>query len=216
MNLPSVIILDFDGTLVESVGIKDDAFRAVFSEEEPDHLEAIMALHLKLNHVLRFEKFEMIYRDILKRPYGPEDRKRLSDKLSAQIKDAIITAPEVPGASDFVDQWKGRVALYLLSMSPDDELREILDGRDMTDNFKAIYSGGFGSKADAVRDILARENCAPTAALMIGDAAEDQQTAHDLGLRFIGRDAGKPLDPARDPVVQDFHQISSRLQPGSS
>ena len=45
------IILDFDGTLVESVGIKDAAFEALFSEY-PEHLECIMAYHLSHGRLL--------------------------------------------------------------------------------------------------------------------------------------------------------------------
>ena len=44
---PTVIIFDFDGVILESVHVKAHAFSRLF-EHHPDHVEAIVELHLRL------------------------------------------------------------------------------------------------------------------------------------------------------------------------
>ncbi len=197
-----VVILDFDGTLVESVGIKDEAFRTLYADE-PDHLPAIMAYHLDNNHVLRFAKFRHIAETILGRPYGDADRDRLTARFSALVKQAIAEAPEVAGTTAFLADMGGRAPLYLLSMSPDEELREIVAARGLSGHFKDIY-GGRWTKAEAVRDILAREGAAPDDAVMVGDSPEDHAAAVETGIAFVARDSGKPFPPDAGPVAADM------------
>ena len=59
-----LLILDFDGTLVESVGVKDEAFALLF-KDFPEHLDDIMQYHISHNATIRFEKFEYIFNNIL-------------------------------------------------------------------------------------------------------------------------------------------------------
>ncbi len=61
---PRAIILDFDGTIVESVGIKDQAFEALF-DQYPEHFDEIMQYHLAHNATIRFDKFKFIAENIL-------------------------------------------------------------------------------------------------------------------------------------------------------
>lgn len=202
-------ILDFDGTLVESVGIKDNAFRTLFADEA-EHVEAIMAYHLAHNHVLRFEKFRHIVQDILGRPYTSEDEQRLSRRFSALVKEAIIAAPEVPGASALLTTLSSRLPLYLLSMSPDEELCDIVAARGLEKWFVGIY-GGSWAKIEAVRDILARERATPAEAVMIGDSPEDFAAADALGVPFIGRDSGKKFPVEAGAIHADMRAVLERI-----
>ena len=59
-----VIVLDLDGTLVESNHIKDQAFDTIFGDW-PDHKETIMAWHLPRNTTDRGEKFRYFLEEIL-------------------------------------------------------------------------------------------------------------------------------------------------------
>ena len=59
-----VIALDFDGTLVESNLIKDQAFETIFSEW-PEHKDEMMEWHLARNNISRREKFRYFVEEIL-------------------------------------------------------------------------------------------------------------------------------------------------------
>ena len=65
-----VIVLDFDGVIVESVGIKTEAFRELFRDSP--QVEEIYQYHLANNALSRFEKFPYICENILGRKYTEE------------------------------------------------------------------------------------------------------------------------------------------------
>ena len=66
---PKLILLDFDGVIIESVGIKDEAFEKLY-QNYPKHLTQIMEYHLSHNATIRFIKFRYIVENILNEPYS--------------------------------------------------------------------------------------------------------------------------------------------------
>jgi len=200
-----VIILDFDGTIVESVGIKDAAFYELF-KGFPEHLEEIMAYHLSQNATIRFEKFEFIYRNILKQPYSEEIKEKLSSRFSNIVFDKIAECAYVRGALEFLDHFSSVIPLYLVSMSPGDELGEILRKRSLTQYFKKVYSSSW-KKVDAIDDILRREDVLPHETVFVGDAYEDFQAAQSMNVSFVGRDSEKPFFDSGVQVFEDLCEI---------
>lgn len=204
------VILDFDGTLVESVGIKDRAFEMLFSAH-PEKLGEIMEYHLAHNATVRFEKFEHIYTNILKLPYTDRERDMLSREFSELVFQAIVECSFVPGAVEFLEEFTVLVPLYLVSMSPEDELERILSARRLRRFFGDVYSSRW-KKTDAVSDILRRESARASRVVFIGDALEDRRSAQESGVRFIGRDSGKPFGSPNVPVFPDMASIGDFLK----
>ena len=122
------VILDFDGVLVESVGIKDRAFKEIFSDY-PEHIEEIMQYHLSHNAVIRFEKFRYIFNNILGIDYTEEIEQDLSVRYSQLVVDEIINCPSVPGSIDFLEYFSKMVPIYIISVNPKDELHKIIMAR---------------------------------------------------------------------------------------
>jgi phosphoglycolate phosphatase-like HAD superfamily hydrolase len=205
-----VIVLDFDGTVVESVGIKDRVFYELF-RGFPDKLDRIMAYHLSHNAVIRFEKFEHIYTKILGLPYTEEVKEHLSERFSALAFNAIVECPYVEGAWDFLARYQKLVPLYLVSMSPEDELNRILAARGLSQFFKKVYPSSW-QKCEALRDIVEREGITPGEAVFIGDAIEDYYAADEAGVFFIGRNSGKPFEGAPIPLFADFSGVRGFIE----
>ena len=61
----SIIILDFDGVILESVSVKTEAFRTLFSFA-PEYVEEIVKFHKDNGGMSRFDKFRYIFDHILK------------------------------------------------------------------------------------------------------------------------------------------------------
>jgi phosphoglycolate phosphatase-like HAD superfamily hydrolase len=202
-------ILDFDGTLVESVGIKDRAFRTLFADR-PDRIDAIMAYHLAHNATVRFDKFRHIVETILGEPYTQARAQQLTDRFSALVRAAIIDCPAVAGLDEFLDTLQPRLPLYLVSVSPEEELIAILRARGLAKRMTGIYSASW-KKVDAIRDILQRECIGPESAVFVGDAPEDRRAAEAEGVRFIGRDSGKPLG-AGVKIYRDLRGVLADIQ----
>jgi phosphoglycolate phosphatase-like HAD superfamily hydrolase len=170
-----------------------------------------MHYHLTHNATIRFKKFEHIYRNILGLPYSREDEKLLSERFSRLIFQKIIEFPSVPGAMGFLDHYLGRRPLYLVSISPQDELDRILRARGLNKYFKNVYPSPW-NKADAISDILRRESIVPQQAVFIGDSFEDYTTARTAEVFFIGRDSGKSFCNANITVVNNLSVLIEILQ----
>lgn len=209
-----VLVLDFDGVIIESNDAKTDAFRDVFSQF-PDHREAMMAYHLAHVSSSRFAKF-----DYLLERLGCASDAGLRDELAADFSrrtlERMATVPYVTGAEAFLRKVASRLPVYLASVTPEEDLETILARRGLRAWFRGVYGCPPWTKADAVRDVLRREACAPGEALLVGDSAGDQRAAAETGVEFVARDSGLPFDPSaslavfRDLVAVADH-ISGRL-----
>lgn len=204
-----VISFDFDGVLVESVGIKDHAFKTLF-KEYPEQLDEIMDYHLSNNATVRFEKFRYITENILGMRYNEETEKNLSKKFSSLVFRGILNCPYVPGVKEILDSYWDKIPLYIASMSPADELDEILGARKLKKYFKKIYAVPW-IKTEAIRDIMDREHAAPEDVVFIGDSYEDFESAQLTGIFFIGRNSGKSFHGARIPIFKDMFEVKDFL-----
>ena len=92
------IVFDFDGVLVESVEVKTRAFARLFAGETPEAVERIVTYHRQHGGISRFEKFETIYRDLLKRPLSEEIFHALCEQFSRLVVEEVVAAPWVEGA----------------------------------------------------------------------------------------------------------------------
>jgi phosphoglycolate phosphatase-like HAD superfamily hydrolase len=194
-----VAILDFDGTLVESVGIKDRAFERLYGDL--DQWPAIREYHLANNHTIRFEKFRVIDEHFLGVEHTPDRAAALAQRFSSLVADEIVASSAVPGARELLDALTASgVHTYLLSMSPADELAGILDRRGIAGEFVGVYAHPW-TKVEAVRDILSKEGATPAEAVMVGDSPEDALAAEMCGVRFVGRDSGRGL-----PSTLEVHE----------
>jgi phosphoglycolate phosphatase len=200
-----VIILDFDGTIVESVGIKDAAFRELF-KEYPWLLDDIMDYHLSQNATIRFEKFRHITENILKKQYTEEIAADLSDRFSQMVFQRIVSCAYVPGALDFMRYFQNKIPLFMISISPSDELERILRARNLKKYFKRIYADPW-TKTDAIKDILSLERLSSTEAVFIGDSQEDCKASSETGVFFIGRDSGKSFHGADIQLSRNMLEI---------
>lgn len=171
MNRPSLIILDFDGTIVESVDIKTDAFRELF-RARPESLDRIMAYHLSHNGISRRVKLKYIYEEILGLPYGPDLRAETERRFSELVLTRVMTCPFVPGAQDFLERFAERVPLYVVSASPEIELRRVVEARGLGRYFRGVF-GSPTAKLEHARRILFRAAVSASTALYVGDSVED-------------------------------------------
>lgn len=201
MNIRA-IALDFDGVIVESVGIKDKAFESIFGEH-PEQLAEIMEYHRSHNATIRYEKFKYITEVILRQPYNETIGKKLSKDFSKQVVQKIIACPEVSGTKEFLKYFYGKLPLYLISMTPEEELIRILQARCLKNYFNKIYAYPW-KKKESIQDILYQEQYSPPQLLFIGDTSEDYEAASECGVDFIGRNSGRSWGPLNVPVFKDL------------
>ncbi|MEO7775010.1 MAG: HAD hydrolase-like protein [Steroidobacteraceae bacterium] len=198
-----VLILDFDGVVVESNDIKTAAFRTLFARY-PEQQAAMMQFHFENVSLTRFAKFEHLLQ-LLGRQSDAALRANLSAEFSRLTLEQVVQAQNVAGAPQLLQSIAPRLPLYLASVTPQTDLELVLQRRDQRRWFKDCFGCPPWSKPDAIREILRREQCEADEALLIGDSAGDQRSAREAGVRFLGRDSGLAFDAPRPRTVPDLN-----------
>jgi phosphoglycolate phosphatase-like HAD superfamily hydrolase len=128
----------------------------------------------------------MIYRDILKKDLGEEESRILGQTFTAYCYDAVVKAPFVRGAYEFLRDYHQALDLFVVSGTPEEEMISIVKEKQLSHFFKGVY-GSPRSKAELISLILREHDLMAEEIVFVGDAASDQEGAEQAGVRFIGR-----------------------------
>jgi phosphoglycolate phosphatase-like HAD superfamily hydrolase len=205
-----VLILDFDGTVIESNDVKTEAFRKVFGRF-PEYAGAMMEFHHANVSLTRFAKFE----HLLELMGRQGDRALMADvagDFSRHVLEMMTGVPLVRGAEDFLRRMAAHFPVYLASVTPEEELGIILDRRGLRHWFRGVYGCPPWTKPSAIEDALSREGVAPEDALLIGDSAGDQRAAAAAKVPFLARDSGLSFDEPSPETFADLEEISRYLE----
>jgi beta-phosphoglucomutase-like phosphatase (HAD superfamily) len=132
------IILDFDGVILESVSVKTEAFRTLFSFT-PQHEDEIIQYHKENGGMSRYDKFRFIYKNILKEDLTQKKFEELSEKFAAIVLKEVMKAPLVPGAQEFLETYHSKIPIYVVSATPEDELCQIIQKRGLAHYFRRMF-----------------------------------------------------------------------------
>lgn len=200
-----VLVLDFDGVVLESVAVKDRAFFDLFDDATNEEKKRVLDFHLSTPGINRREKITRLLAEVLGRPPTKDALEVALDRFSGLVWDSLLACKEVPGIRRLLESNKG-MPCYVVSASPQDELRALAEARDLTRHFASVY-GSPASKAELLRQVVAAEDVSPRALLFIGDKLSDLKAAREVGARFIGRRSPEnPTDfPAGTRLISDFH-----------
>jgi phosphoglycolate phosphatase-like HAD superfamily hydrolase len=182
---PAAVVLDFDGVVLESLGVKGHAFRELFAEY-PEHLDTIEQFHYDNAGMSRFQKFTWIYGELLGRSLSHAEMCALDVRFRGLVADAMRSCPFVSGAREFIDAHKDQEQLFIASGTPEDELRAIVSDRGLAGAFRGVY-GSPRSKAELLRAIAREVEAEPAALLFIGDGRQDWEAAAEVQVPFVAR-----------------------------
>lgn len=198
------LIIDFDGTLVDSNPIKLKAFEKCFVDY-PELFREIMAYCQTNHHVHRHEKFRFVFENILKQPYTPEIEKRLLDIYARETTEQVIAAKEIPGATKFLERFvAGRLAA-LFSSTPHQTLLTILERRGLKKYFTVIQGAPI-NKAEWIKQFIKAHRLKKEEVLFIGDSLEDALSSKKAGVPFL---AVGPQKPEGTYSITNFHEVSA-------
>ena len=205
------VFFDVDGVLIDSVGVKGEAFADVF-EEYPEHRDDIIALHAGNAGIPRGRKFEMIHERILGVALTPGRAEELRVRFATDIVPRIVAAPEIAGASATLRNMKGRHPLHAISAVPRDELEQILEERGSLSHFRSVH-GTPPSKSETVTRLLDIHDYIPRECVFVGDGTQDFTAAQDNGVPFI-HVVGASADPIEgaSAVVVDLRGLDSVIE----
>ncbi|SHO45831.1 haloacid dehalogenase superfamily, subfamily IA, variant 1 with third motif having Dx(3-4)D or Dx(3-4)E [Desulfopila aestuarii DSM 18488] len=179
------LFFDFDGVLIDSNFIKNEAFRVLFQPYGDHVVSEVIAHHQQHGGISRVEKIRYAFEKIMRRSLTEDMLQQLATQYSQLVAEKVTAAPWIAGAKSFLDEIQGRVPLFVISGTPQEELQTIIRQRNMAHYFLAVM-GSPVHKPDHIKVLQQRYNFNLQNCLFIGDAHTDHQTALTCNIPFIG------------------------------
>lgn len=198
----AAVAFDFDGVLVDSVDVKTRAFAALYADDGPQVREAVVAHHLANGGVSRHIKLALYERLRTGTDPDPARVADLAERFAVLVKELVIAAPEMPGATELLRHLGEQLPLFVVSGTPEDELQDIVAARGWTAHFTAVL-GSPADKAALLRGAASQVGVAPDAVVMLGDASTDRDGARAAGTRFVLVGPEAQDAPDGEPRVDD-------------
>lgn len=203
------IFFDFDGVLVESADIKCQAFQTLYNEYDAEVIDAVLAYHLAHEGISRVEKIKHCHATYLDVELSQQELTHLAERYSALVMDAVIDCDGVLGGLEFLRINAGKLPIFVVSGTPEPELRTIIERRGMSDYFTSTH-GSPRHKAPIVMDLLIEHGLNGPDCLFVGDAMTDYSAAAETGLQFIGRVGMGDHNPFPESttIIEDLTHLS--------
>lgn len=172
----------------------------------------MLAYHMENYSTSRMAKFKFYVYELMGRPGNDELVQAMAQQFSGIVKGAVVASPDVPGAREFLREFSQQVPLYISSVTPQEELREIVQARGINSFFTEVYGNPPVQKVDAIRTVLSQQDLIPSQVIFIGDSASDYQAAVQTGLEFIGRDSGFGFQDAPVHLYKNLFEIGDEIR----
>jgi phosphoglycolate phosphatase-like HAD superfamily hydrolase len=205
---------DFDGVLADSVEVKTRAFAKVFEPHGSEVVGKVIAHHRRYGGMTRVDKFRHYYSEYLNRNLNDDEMAGLCRRFSELVVDEVVAAREIRGARKFLQRWCERLTCFVVSATPEDEIKEIIQRRGIGGYFKEIL-GAPTSKKKNLETLLAEYDLNPSRCCFFGDAESDYLAARSCGVDFYGVVPGEdaPLIQAHPEVrwTNDFTDLGRKF-----
>lgn len=203
------IFFDFDGVILDSGRIKTDAFRLMFKPYGKDIIEKVVDHHQLNGGISRVDKLDYYHRVFLNDPLDQDGLDRACARFSDLVVDQVVACPWIPGAESFLQAHYRALPLFVVSGTPETELKEIISKRGMDLYFRRIM-GSPVKKPAHVKSTLQDFRLDRNRCLFVGDAMTDFHTAAETGLKFIGIQGPTPF-PDGTVVLPDCRDLASAI-----
>jgi len=215
MNVPTellrrnadAIFFDCDGVLIDSVHVKERQFRAMMLERIPQFADAAMDYYWRNGGTSRLAKFRWIWTNLVGTCLPEPEIEALGREFQERVFAGVVTCPMLPGAQEFLDAHATGLPCFVISGTPDEELKRVIRTRGMDKYFREMR-GSPKTKTEIGLELLQRHQLTPSKTWFIGDATTDMEAARNLELRFVGV-AGPHLTPfaAGAPMINDIMEL---------
>lgn len=205
-----ILCLDFDGTLVESNNIKDQAFETILLEY-PKHKDIMMEYHMAHNAIDRHQKFLYFVKNILKKNDDEILVRNLVERFSSLTDDLIKYCAFVKGSKLFLEKIHKKIDIYLLSATPTTNLKKILEYKQIDHFFKKIFGAPI-NKTEVINKLAAKQKLNHSEILYIGDTQEDLLVALETKINFIHRQSERKIKMNQFPSFNDFDKIKNYFE----
>lgn len=183
--VPTTWLFDCDGVLLDSNAVKTNAFATAVEPYGPAAVRAVVDHHVANGGVSRFEKFDRLFTDVLRRVPEPGERDRLLDVFSATARAGLETCAVDPSAAELLGELADRgIPAYVVTGGATEEVRDVLAHHGLLAHFGDVF-GSPSTKSEILADLAARSVLGDAA--FVGDSRLDMDVAavHRLRRFFV-------------------------------
>ena len=199
------ILFDFDGVLAECMNVKTEAFAQLYMPYGEKIVKKVVKHHVENGGISRYVKIKYYHEKYLKQSINAEKIEEIAQNFSNLVVEKVIRSDWVKGAKEFLDKYYKTIDLYVISGTPEDELKQIVEKRNMKKYFKNVL-GSPVTKPVHILNIIKENKYDPAKILYIGDSLSDFQDAKQAEVPFLGRITSDQNFnfPENTPIVHDF------------
>lgn len=203
MEKIEVIGFDWDGTLVDSMPLKAEAFadsvHEFYPETEGNHDE-IKNIYLRTRGNPRTYQLELVQEEYGLNPLSEEDLQGWSDEFTSNYIDEDV--PLFSETNKVLDELnKAGYTLYLSSSVPQDDLDETMERYDVEKYFVEVLGtqeGGFRKGPAHIKHICDKYGVEPEQIAFVGDSPDDVEGANEAGSYSVGIADGRMPDKVHE------------------
>ena len=206
-----VVVFDFDGTIVDSNSIKQDAFFHV------GNLYNISAGKMR-SYLENIKGDRYVFFNQLEKMKIGGQAEEMIGEFTSYCQEKVVQAPPIKGAMTMLTSLKSLgIPLYILSATPQMELQAVVKERKIDHFFKEII-GVENEKGGALKELITRIGVHPDEVLFVGDQLVDLNGANEAGAEFIAIDSeGSYKDWGEDVcLIDDYSKMHIEIpDPGN-
>lgn len=202
------ILFDFDGVLAECMHVKTEAFAQLYEPYGQDVVNKVVTHHVENGGISRYVKIKHYHEKYLNKPINEEQVEEIAQKFSDLVVEKVIKSDWVKGAKELLEKYHKTIDMYVISGTPEVELKIIIKERNMEKYFKAVYGSPI-TKPEHAKRIIAKHGYDPKKVIYIGDSLSDYKNAIEAKIPFLGRllPGEESVFPEGVPAIKDFFDI---------
>lgn len=179
------IFFDFDGVILDSIQAKTEGFVTLFSEYDQKVVEKVVRYHHLHGGISRVEKIKHAHENFIGIPLSDQELAHWAQQYSDLILEKVIQVDWIKGAKEFLDSCLDGIQVFVISGTPEAELKYVLQERGLTHHFDDILGSPI-RKPKHIRMLLQKYALNPNQCVFVGDAMTDYNAAKETGLHFVG------------------------------
>ena len=181
----TAFFFDFDGVLLDSVGVKTEAFVTLFEPYGSKVLEQLLDHHRLNGGISRVDKIEYAHANFIGAPLSADELATWGKRYSDLVFDRVAQVPWIPGAQELLEEISGKCPIFVISGTPETELKQVIKARGIEHYFTEILGSPI-RKPQHIRYLLEKYQLDPASCVFVGDALTDYHAARETGLHFFG------------------------------
>lgn len=180
---PAVVVLDCDGVILDSNGIKTEAFREAVAGYGTEAAALLVDYHRRHGGISRHRKVRHFFDGILGREPHPGELESVLEAFGRASRSGLFRCAETRGFRDFMTALPGNARPYVVSGGLEIELRDVFRERELDALFHGIY-GSPTTKEDNLERVFAHAGMRGPG-IFFGDSEYDHVAASKAGLEFV-------------------------------